>query len=68
MPLTKTVTEVVIQQGDSGHSETEFTGLIGFDSACEPARSGPRMWGYLVNAPCKTISADAKRTDFALAA
>ncbi len=43
-------------------------GLIGFDSACELMRSGPRMQGYLVNAPCKTISADAKRTDFALAA
>jgi hypothetical protein len=26
------------------------------------------MWGYLVNAPCKPIGADSKRTDFALAA
>ncbi len=59
---------LVIQQRDDDRSITEFSGLIGFDSACEPARSGPRMWGYLVNAPCKTISANAKRTDFALAA
>lgn len=42
--------------------------MIGFDIACEPARSGPRMQGYLVNAPCKNIVADAKRNDFALAA
>ncbi len=40
--------EVVTQQRDDGRSFTEFPGLIGFDSACEPARSGPRMWGYLV--------------------
>ena len=59
---------LVSQQCDDGRSFTEFPGLIGFDSACEPARSGPRMWGYLVNAPCKTISAETKRTDFALAA
>jgi len=43
-------------------------GMIGFDIACEPARSGPRMQGYLVNDLCKTISAETKRTDFALAA
>jgi len=42
--------------------------MIGFDIVFESARSGPRMQGYLVNDLCKTISADAKRTDFALAA
>lgn len=31
-------------------------------------RSGPRMWAYLVNDAYKTIGADSKRTDFALAA
>jgi hypothetical protein len=30
--------------------------------------SGPRMQSHLVNALCKTISAESKRTDFALAA
>jgi hypothetical protein len=28
-------------------------GMIGFDIACETARSGPRMQGYLVNDLCK---------------
>jgi hypothetical protein len=28
-------------------------GMIGFDIACNTARSGSRMQGYLVNAPCK---------------
>lgn len=42
--------------------------MIGFDIACEPTRSGPRMQGYLANDLCKTIVADAKRNDFALAA
>jgi hypothetical protein len=42
--------------------------MIGFDIACEPAGSGPRMQGYLVNDLCKNIVADAKRNDFALAA
>ncbi len=42
--------------------------MIGFDIACDSARSGPRMQGYLVNALCKTISANVKRTDLALAA
>jgi hypothetical protein len=28
-------------------------GMIGFDIVCEAARSGPRMRGYLVNAPLK---------------
>ena len=28
-------------------------GMIGFDIACETARSGPRMQGYLVNDPRK---------------
>ena len=45
-----------------------FTGLIGFDSVCEAAGSGPRMQGYLVNDLCEPIVADAKRNDFALAA
>lgn len=43
-------------------------GMIGFDIACETARSGPRMQGYLVNAPCDTITANNKQSDFALAA
>jgi hypothetical protein len=43
-------------------------GMIGFDIVCEPTRSGPRIQGYLVNDLWKTISANAKRTDFALAA
>ena len=42
--------------------------MIGFDIACKTERSGPRMQGYLVNDPRKTIVADAKRNDFALAA
>jgi hypothetical protein len=57
-----------IPQCDSGPSTRRTTGMIGFDIVCEFARSGPRMRGYLVNAPRKTISADAKRTEFALAA
>jgi hypothetical protein len=28
-------------------------GMIGFDIACSTTESGPRMWGYLVNAPRK---------------
>jgi hypothetical protein len=43
-------------------------GMIGFDIACASVRSGPRTQGYLVNDLCKTISANSKRTDFALAA
>jgi hypothetical protein len=49
-------------------------GMIGFDIVCEPARSGPRMRSYLVNALRKNTSADnnstvsAKKADFALAA
>ena len=43
-------------------------GMIGFDIACDSAGSGPRMQSYLVNALCKPIGADSKRTDFALAA
>ena len=46
----------------------ECMGMIGFDIACEPTRSGPRMQGYLVNDLCKTIVAEQKRNDFALAA
>ena len=47
--------------------------MIGFDIACETARSGPRMQGYLANDPRKKISANSNRTvsakaDFALAA
>jgi hypothetical protein len=51
-----------------GHLDIEGTGMIGFDIACESARSGPRMQGYLVNDLCKNIIADANRNDFALAA
>ena len=43
-------------------------GMIGFDIACEPTRSGPRMQGYLVNDLCETITANKKQSDFALAA
>jgi hypothetical protein len=43
-------------------------GMIGFDIACETARSGPRMQGYLVNDPRKKIVANKKAADFALAA
>ena len=46
----------------------EDTGMIGFDIACESARSGPRMQGYLVNAPCEPITAEKKQSEFALAA
>jgi hypothetical protein len=42
--------------------------MIGFDIACDSARSGPRMQGYLVNDLCENIIADANRNDFALAA
>jgi len=42
--------------------------MIGFDIVFVSTRSGPRMQGYLVNDLCEPISADAKRTDFALAA
>ncbi len=43
-------------------------GMIGFDIGRRPRGSGPRMQSYLVNALCKPIGADSKRTDFALAA
>ena len=59
---------LVIPQCDSGSFARRFTGLIGFDGACVSTRSGPRMQGYLVNAPCKNIVAETKRNDFALAA
>jgi len=49
-------------------TSNEATGMIGFDIACESARSGPRMQGYLVNAPCEPITAEKKQSDFALAA
>lgn len=43
-------------------------GVIGFDIGRSARGSGSRMHGYLVNAPCKPIGANSKRTDFALAA
>lgn len=43
-------------------------GMIGFDIACVPTRSGSRMQGYLVNDLCKTITANKTQSDFALAA
>ena len=43
-------------------------GMIGFDIACETARSGPRMQGYLVNDLCEQITANKTQSDFALAA
>ena len=42
--------------------------MIGFDIEFETVGSEPRMQGYLVNDLCKTIGADSKRADFALAA
>jgi len=59
---------LVIPQCDSGSFARRSTGLIGFDGACVSTGSGPRMQGYLVNAPCEKIVANAKRNDFALAA
>jgi len=66
--LGRSPPEMVIPQCDSGSFERRATGLIGFDSACESTRSGPRMQSYLVNALCKKIVAETKRNDFALAA
>ena len=48
--------------------EQLLMGMIGFDIGRRPRGSGPRMQSYLVNALCKPIGADSKRTDFALAA
>ena len=45
-----------------------FAGVIGFDIGRSIRGSGSRMHGHLVNAPCKPIGANNKRTDFALAA
>lgn len=45
-----------------------FMGVIGFDIGRRIKGSGSRMHGHLVNAPCKPIGANSKRTDFALAA
>ena len=44
------------------------TGMIGFDIASVAAGSESRTQGHLVNDPWNTIGANAKRTDFALAA
>jgi hypothetical protein len=50
-------------------SHESLMGMIGFDIACETARSGSRMRSYLVNALRKTIGANVKtRTEVALAA
>jgi hypothetical protein len=43
-------------------------GMIGFDTAVLSGRSGSRMSSYLVNDLFKTIGANTKRADFALAA
>ncbi len=43
-------------------------GMIGFDIALLRGRSGSRMSTYLVNDVFKTIGANTKRADFALAA
>jgi len=48
--------------------EIWFTGMIGFDTVRDSKRSGSRMQGCLVNAPCTSIGANTKRADFALAA
>ena len=44
------------------------SGVIGFDIGQSSRGSGSRMQSYLVNALCKPIGANSKRTDFALAA
>jgi hypothetical protein len=42
------------QRATTAHqSHLVSMGMIGFDIACETARSGPRMQGYLVNDPRK---------------
>jgi len=51
-----------------GNPAYEPASLTGFDDVSRVRGSGPRIQGYLVNALCKTISAESKRTDFALAA
>lgn len=43
-------------------------GVIGFDIVRSIRGSGSRTQSYLVNALCKPIGANSKRTDFALAA
>lgn len=43
-------------------------GMIGFDGVSCRKGSVPRMQSYLVNTLCNQLSADSKRTDFALAA
>jgi len=43
-------------------------GMIGFDIVVMSERSGSRMSTYLVNDVFKTIGANTKRADFALAA
>jgi len=43
-------------------------GMIGFDTVVLSERSGSRMNTYLVNDVFKTIGANTKRADFALAA
>ena len=58
---------------DSDPADRPRMGMIGFDIVCVTVRSGSRMHGYLVNDPCKKISANNKSTvsakaDFALAA
>jgi hypothetical protein len=57
------------QHGNSTARDTHRSaGMIGFDIASVAAGSESRTQGHLVNDPWKTIGADAKRTDFALAA
>ena len=58
---------------DSDPASRPLMGMIGFDIVCEIVRSGSRTHGYLVNDPCKKISANNNSTvsakaDFALAA
>lgn len=61
-----------VSRGETPHTtpqcEQQLMGMIGFDIGRRPRGSGPRMQSYLVNALCKPIGADSKRTDFALAA
>lgn len=62
---------VITQQSEECFASPDssgFTGMIGFDTVRDSKRSGSRMQGCLVNAPCESIGANTKRADFALAA
>ncbi len=52
-PQRATTAPVPMPRPSGDGTGAEFMGMIGFDIACETARSGPRMQGYLVNDPRK---------------